>query len=45
LAERILKLLNDPEARRRMGTNGRRVVSEKFNLQTAIGELIEHYQA
>jgi glycosyltransferase involved in cell wall biosynthesis len=45
LADRMLKLLNDPETRQKMGRNGRRVVHERFNLPNAIAELIAHYQA
>jgi len=42
-ADRILRLLDDRELRRKMGVNGRRAVETRFNLQRNVAELIELY--
>jgi len=43
MSRRVLELLNDGDLRRRMGEAGRETVSEKFDLQTNVAQLIESY--
>jgi len=43
LAERILRLLEDPALRQRMGRAGRRKVEEKFDLRRNVAELLAWY--
>ena len=43
MADRILKLLRDPELRRRMGEAGREVCREKFNLKKNVAQLVAIY--
>jgi glycosyltransferase involved in cell wall biosynthesis len=42
-AERVLRLLDDGELRKKLGCAGRRKTEERFNLQTNVGELIRVY--
>ena len=43
MSRRVLELLDDGDLRRRMGEAGRETVSEKFDLQTNVAQLIESY--
>lgn len=43
MSQRVLELLNDGDLRHRMGHAGRETVSEKFDLQTNVAQLIESY--
>ena len=43
MSERILKLLSDPELRRRMGSAGRATAAAKFDLRKNVTQLIESY--
>ena len=43
MSDKILALLNDPELRDRMGSTGRNIVHEKFNLTNNVAELIATY--
>ena len=43
MSRRVLELLNDGDLRHRMGHAGRETVSEKFDLQTNVAQLIESY--
>jgi len=42
-ADRILRLLDDRELRRKMGASGRRAVDARFNLQSNVAQLLELY--
>jgi len=42
-ADRILRLLDDRELRRKMGASGRRAVEARFNLQSNVAQLLELY--
>jgi glycosyltransferase involved in cell wall biosynthesis len=42
-ADRILRLLADPELRETMGAHGRRAVESRFNLETNVARLLELY--
>jgi phosphatidylinositol alpha-1,6-mannosyltransferase len=42
-AERILRLLADPDLRHRMGARGRRTVESRFNLQANVAQLLALY--
>jgi glycosyltransferase involved in cell wall biosynthesis len=42
-ADRILRLLRDPNLRQRLGATGRRVVESKFDLRRNVAELIDLY--
>lgn len=42
-AEKLEKLVHDPELRRRMGESGRRLVEEKFDLKKNVGQLLDLY--
>lgn len=42
-ADRVLRLLDDEELRKRLGCAGRQKTEERFNLQTNVGELIRVY--
>lgn len=44
LAEKILSLINNPKKAKRMGTNGRKIVEEKFNLDKKINRIISLYE-
>jgi len=43
MAASILNLLRDPDLRRRMGQAGRRIATEKFNVKTNVGQVIQLY--
>lgn len=43
MCDRILKLLDDPELRDRMGATGRDCVAGKFDLRKKVAQLIESY--
>jgi glycosyltransferase involved in cell wall biosynthesis len=43
LAEKILALLSDPDLRKRMGREGRRIVEEKFNVRITASRLLRVY--
>ena len=43
MSERILRLLSDPELRRRMGSAGRATAAAKFDLRKNVTQLIESY--
>ena len=43
-AERILRLLADPDLRQAMGARGRRAVESRFNLQSNVAELLDLYR-
>jgi glycosyltransferase involved in cell wall biosynthesis len=43
LAEAILRLLNDPELRARLGREGRRIVMEEFSLEIVIRKTLDLY--
>ena len=43
IAEKILWLIDNPEEAKRMGTNERRVVEEKFNIEKRIDRIISLY--
>jgi glycosyltransferase involved in cell wall biosynthesis len=43
MSERVLKLLDDPELRARMGQAGRETVSAKFDLRKNVAELVSLY--
>ena len=43
MSERILRLLGDPELRRRMGAAGRATAAAKFDLRKNVAQLIESY--
>ena len=43
-ADRILRLLRDPNEAKRMGISGKRSVEEKFTADGMIERLIEHYE-
>ena len=43
MADRILKLLADPQLRRRMGQAGRETVEAKFDLRKNVAQLIDSY--
>jgi glycosyltransferase involved in cell wall biosynthesis len=43
MSDRILKLLEDPELRDRMGAMGRNSVACKFDLRKNVAQLIESY--
>ena len=43
LGRQLLRLLQDPELRRRIGVAGRRRVEEKFHLERNVTELLSHY--
>ncbi len=45
LARNLLRLLNDPELRRRMGLAGRRTVEEKFQLEKIVAEVVRQYRS
>jgi glycosyltransferase involved in cell wall biosynthesis len=42
-AQRLEKLVNDPDLRRTLGEAGRKVVQEKFDLKTNVAQLIRLY--
>jgi glycosyltransferase involved in cell wall biosynthesis len=42
-ADRILKLLRDPTAAKKLGAAGRKIVEEKFSAELMIGQLVQHY--
>lgn len=44
IADRILKLVNDPELRARMGHFGLKMVAERFDLRTNVGKLVNLYR-
>lgn len=44
MAARIVELLRDPERRRQMGQNGRRVVEERFSLESRLSNTSALYQ-
>ena len=44
MAARIIELLRDPERRSQMGLNGRRVVEERFSLQSRLAKTSALYQ-
>jgi glycosyltransferase involved in cell wall biosynthesis len=43
MSDRILRLLDDPELRMRMGETGRETVALKFDLRTNVAQLIDSY--
>ncbi len=43
VAERMRELLQDPEARRRMGSRGRRKVEERFSVERVVDRLEAFY--
>ncbi len=43
MSSRVLELLNDDEARARMGNAAREIVKTKFDLRTNVSQLIESY--
>jgi glycosyltransferase involved in cell wall biosynthesis len=43
LAEAILRLLNEPELRVRLGREGRRIVTEEFSLEIVIRKTLDLY--
>jgi glycosyltransferase involved in cell wall biosynthesis len=43
MSDKILTLLNDPELRNRMGSIGKNIVHEKFNLTDNVAKLIASY--
>jgi len=43
MSDRILKLLDDPELRDRIGDTGRASVTRKFDLRKNVAKLIESY--
>ena len=43
MADRILKLLADPQLRQRMGQAGRETVEAKFDLRKNVAQLIDSY--
>ncbi len=45
LAERLIKLLSDPERAAKMGEAGRRVIEEKFSLERQLGSTLELYDS
>jgi glycosyltransferase involved in cell wall biosynthesis len=42
-AEKLLRLIQDPELRHKMGALGRNLVAEKFDLKTNVAQLIDLY--
>jgi glycosyltransferase involved in cell wall biosynthesis len=44
MAERLVELLKDPELRRAMGRNGRRVVEERFSLESRLSKTSALYK-
>lgn len=44
LADKILKLLNDPDLAQQMGKNGRKLVKNKYSPQHLISQLIQFWQ-
>jgi glycosyltransferase involved in cell wall biosynthesis len=44
MAERLVELLKDPELRRAMGRNGRRVVEERFSLESRLSNTSALYK-
>jgi glycosyltransferase involved in cell wall biosynthesis len=45
IAEKILWLVENPEQRRRMGKNGRKIAEKKFNINKRINSIISLYKA
>ena len=45
MAERITKLLADPELAKKMGKAGRKRVEEKFSWQTVADKTVELYRS
>jgi glycosyltransferase involved in cell wall biosynthesis len=43
MSDRILKLLDNPESRMRLGEAGRETVSRKFDLRSNVAQLINSY--
>ena len=43
MSDRILRLLDDPQVRKRMGEAGRETVSRKFDLRRNVAQLIDSY--
>ena len=43
MADRILRLIGDPQMRKRMGNSGRQVTKRKFNLKQNVSRLIDCY--
>jgi glycosyltransferase involved in cell wall biosynthesis len=41
----VLRLLEDPTLRRRMGRAGRRVARERFNIDEMVGRYIQVYES
>jgi len=44
LAEALTKLLDNPELRKEMGANGRRLVTERFTWDKIVEQMIELYR-
>jgi glycosyltransferase involved in cell wall biosynthesis len=44
-SERLLRLVQDPELRRKMGEAGRDIVAARFDLKTNVAQLVELYEA
>jgi glycosyltransferase involved in cell wall biosynthesis len=42
-AEKLLRLVQDPELRQKMGAVGRNLVAERFDLKTNVAQLINLY--
>lgn len=43
-AEKLMRLIQDPELRREMGEAGRKLVAESFNLKTNVAQLVALYE-
>jgi glycosyltransferase involved in cell wall biosynthesis len=44
LADRLIRLLNDPALRLRMGQAGRKTAAEKFDLRRTVAEVLSLYR-
>jgi glycosyltransferase involved in cell wall biosynthesis len=44
-SEKLLRLVQDPELRRKMGEAGRDIVAARFDLKTNVAQLVELYEA